>query len=242
MSIDIDKLFEGAYYDDEKNTASGTSEKSTKKENIEDNNTERDAGSTDAGGVHDLPPDFLEVCLSLVSDFCQKFNIEDMQKAAAVQWRACCSYLGMYAKNNNIYIDYEKSARQGGRVYDQEKLLQTVDIWQFLCGIYKKIPLMTDFIEFAGISHSYLINNNGHSKLSSASGCLYKKLLDIQQSGIASGIVDGRENPTGKIYFSKAVLGWNESGIMRQNSDDMIENNGALPDLSVLTLPNNEKQ
>ena len=242
MSIDIEKLFEGAYYDDEKNAASGTPKR---EENKTDNKTDIDNNNIDgstAGGAHDLPPDFLEVCLSLVSDFCQKFNIEDMQKAAAVQWRACCSYLGMYAKNNNIYIDKEKSAKQGGRVYDQEKLLQTVDIWQFLCGIYKKMPLMTDFIEFAGISHSYLINNNGHSKLSSAGGCLYKKLLDIQQSGIASGIVDGRENPTGKIYFSKAVLGWSENGIMRQNSDDMQENNGALPDLSLLSLPNNEKQ
>ena len=243
MSIDIEKLFEGAYYDDEKNAASGTSEKSTKREeNKADNTDTSDTDGSTAGGAHDLPPDFLEVCLSLVSDFCQKFNIEDMQKAAAVQWRACCSYLGMYAKNNNIYIDKEKSAKQGGRVYDQEKLLQTVDIWQFLCGIYKKMPLMTDFIEFAGISHSYLINNNGHSKLSSAGGCLYKKLLDIQQSGIASGIVDGRENPTGKIYFSKAVLGWSENGITRQNSDDIQENNGALPDLSLLSLPNNEKQ
>jgi hypothetical protein len=112
--IDIEKLFEGAYLDDEKNAASGTSEKSTKREENKTNNKTdiSDTNGSTAGGAHDLPPDFLEVCLSLVSDFCLKFNIEDMQKAAAVQWRACCSYLGMYAKNNNIYIDKEKSARR----------------------------------------------------------------------------------------------------------------------------------
>ncbi|MBO4541961.1 MAG: hypothetical protein J5725_02135, partial [Bacteroidales bacterium] len=54
--------------------------------------------------------------------------------------------------------------------------------------------------------------------------------------GVASGIVDGRENPTGKIYFSKAVLGWSENGIMRQNDTDAGAACDGLPDLSAFML------
>ena len=244
MSIDIDKLFEGANYDDEKNAASGTSEKSTKTENIEDNNTECDAGST-AGGAHDLPPDFINTLQSIIKQWCIDNDIETMQKAKQQQWSAVCMFIGQYIKQNKILADKEKTAARGGVIaYDAEKVNNLADLWVYLCNAYGKVALVNDFIYFSGVSRGWFYADNGHNSntLTSAGGGLVKKLSDIQAAAIGSGIVDGRENPTGKIYFSKAVLGWSENGIMRQNSDDMQENNGALPDLSLLSLPNNEKQ
>lgn len=239
MSIDLNKLFEGAYLDDEKNAASDAPKK---EENKTDNKTDiKDIDGSTAGGAHDLPPEFLQTLQSIIKEWLIDNNIESMEKAAALQWRACCLYIGQYIKNNNIVVDKKRTAREGGKIYSVSALLQLVDLWEYLCALYKKTPLASDFIAFAGVSHNYFYGGSG-GKLTTAGGVIWKKVQDIQQGGIASGIVDGRENPTGKIYFSKAVLGWSESGIMRQNSDDLTENNGALPDLSVLSLPYNKKQ
>lgn len=245
MSIDIEKLFEGAYYDDEKNTASGTPKREENKTDINDSNTASDEGSTDASGAHDLPPDFINTLQSIIKQWCIDNDIETMQKAASLQWGACCMFIGQYIKQNKILYDIERTAARGGVCcYDVVKVSSLVDIWAYLCKVYKKTPLVTDFIDFSGVGRGWFYSDNGHNSntLTSAGGGIAKKLADIQAAAIGSGIVDGRENPTGKIYFSKAVLGWSENGITRQNSDDMQENNGALPDLSLLSLPNNEKQ
>lgn len=243
MSIDIDKLFEGAYYDDEKKTASGTPKR---EENKTDNKTDIDNNNIDgstAGGDHDLPPDFISTLQGIIKQWCIDNDIETMQKAKQQQWSAVCMFIGQYIKNNRILADKEKTAARGGVIaYDIKKVDALLDLWVYLCNVYGKVALVNDFVYFAGVSKQWLYNNNGHCELTSAGGALVKKLSDIQAAAIGSGIVDGRENPTGKIYFSKAVLGWSESGIMRQNNDDLTENNGALPDLSVLSLPNNEKQ
>ena len=239
MSIDLEKLFEGAYLDDKKNAASYAPKREENKTDIDNNNID---GST-AGGEHDLPPDFISTLQSIIKQWCIDNDIETMQKAKQQQWSAVCMFIGQYIKNNKILADKEKTAARGGVItYDIEKVDALLDLWVYLCNAYGKVALVNDFIYFAGVSKQWLYNNNGHSELTSAGGALVKKLADIQAAAIGSGIVDGRENPTGKIYFSKAVLGWSENGIMRQNSDDMQENNGALPDLSVLSLPNNEKQ
>lgn len=181
-----------------------------------------------------LPADFLEIILSLIDDYSQKFKIDDMQKAAAIQWRSCCTYIGMWAKQNKFYVDKEKSARQGGKIYDVEKIAAAVDVWAFLCGNFKKVPLVADFIEFVGVSRSWFYDCNGHCDLTSAGGLILKKVNEIQTTGLASGIVDGRENPTGKIYFSKAVLGWSEDGRRRDDLQGQNENLQSFPDLAGL--------
>ena len=56
-----------------------------------------------------------------------------------------------------------------------------------------------------------------------------KKLQDMQQAGIASGIVNDRENPTGKIYFSKAVLGWSENNNAAPIQEEKNQSVAALP-------------
>lgn len=243
MSIDIEKLFKGAYLDDEKNAASGTPKR---EENKTDNKTDIDNNNIDgstAGGAHDLPPDFINTLQSIIKQWCIDNDIETMQKAKQQQWSAVCMFIGQYIKQNKILADKEKTAARGGVVaYDIKKVDALLDLWVYLCNAYGKVALVNDFIYFAGVSKQWIYGSNGHSQLTSADGLLVKKLADIQAAAIGSGIVDGKENPTGKIYFSKAVLGWSESGITRQNSDDMQENNGALPDLSLLSLPNNEKR
>lgn len=181
-----------------------------------------------------LPSDFLDTVQSIISDYCIKFEIENMQKAAALQWKAACQYVGMWAKNNRFYIDKQKTATQGGSVYDPVKIADAVPVWAFLCATYKKTPLVSDFIDFVGVSRSWFYDCNGHCDLTSAGGLILKKVNEIQSTGLASGIVDGRENPTGKIYFSKAVLGWSEDGRRRDDLQGQNENLQSFPDLAGL--------
>ena len=180
-----------------------------------------------------LPPQFFQTIENIIINWCNDNNIDDMSKAAALQWRACCLYIGQYIKSNNIIVDKERTAREGGRVYSVNALLELVDIWEYCCTKYRKIPLATDFIAFSGVSHNYFYGGSG-GKVTTAGGVIWKKVTDIQQGGIASGIVDGRENPTGKIYFSKAVLGWSEDGSRRQDLQNQNESINSFPDLAGL--------
>ena len=241
--MDIDNILSGA-------SASSDSPKNTtenKTENKADNNnynvvsaSPASAPASPASGV--LPSDILQTLQSIVNQFCIDNNIPDIRKAPALQWGAACMLIGQYIKNNGILYDAEKTrARGGSPVYDIEKVSNLIDIWVFMCQSYAKTPLVTDFIYFSGVSKGWFFGDNGHSNntLTSVRGGIAKKLSDIQAGALASGIVDGRENPTGKIYFSK-VLGWSETGGFGSRSDDLQADSGdGLPDLSDFLSGNN---
>lgn len=202
-------------------------------------------GASDADNINEkstgagsLPFDFITTLQNIIDKWCIDNAVSDLRKASALVWGAVCLYIGQYIKQNKILWNIDKSNASGGVcVYDAEKISDLVDIWAYLCKIYSKTPLVNDFKDFSGLSSGYFYNANGHSKLTSARGDFRKKVFEIQQGAIASGIVDGRENPTGKIYFSKAVLGWSENGITRADAMQENEKNAGLPDLAALMLP-----
>ena len=183
--------------------------------------------SGDASGV--LPFDFLETLENIILQWCTDNEIENMRKASALQWGAVCMFIGQYIKNNNILLNKTRTAAQGSRVYDIEKILNLSDLWIYLCQKYGKIPLVNDFIYFAGISKKYFYGDNGHSVLTSAGGTLVKKLNDIQQTALASALTDSKENPTGRIYLTKALHGWSDSGGGQIMQEKPTQNNNALP-------------
>lgn len=189
---------------------------------------------------HELPPGFIETLQSIIKQFCIDNDIESMKKAPSLQWGACCMLCGQYIKKNKILWDKDKTAARGGVcAYDIEKISQLLDIFSYLCKLYAKTALVTDFIDFSGVSRGWFFGTNGHNSetLTSAGGDIRKKLYDIQAAAVASGIVDGRENPTGKIYFSKAVLGWSETGSIHPQTDQADTKTARLPDFNNLGLP-----
>lgn len=200
------------------------------------------SGGGDAGGVMSgdasggLPFDFLQTIQSIIENFCINFNIENMCKGSQSQWSSACMLCGQYIKENNINIDKARSAEKGQKVFDIAIMDSLVDLWAYLCGAYKKTPLISDFLRFSAVSESWLYNYSGH-KLTSDGGAIYKKVLKIQDFGVVSDLADGRKNPTGLIFFSKSKLGWNENGGGGISADDYAEKVNALPDLSILELP-----
>ena len=139
-------------------------------------------------------------------------NIEDLSKCASLQWRAACIYVGWWIKDKGILLDREAMTRSvgGSRVYDGEKVAALLDIFQALSTIYRHIPLHTDFIAFSGISREWFFDYNG-AGVTSSNTQIIKKAIEIENGAISSGVTDSRENPTGRIFYAKARLGWREA-------------------------------
>lgn len=192
---------------------------------IKENNTVKDNAPTG----DDLPPGLIDTIRSIIDNVAMSFESGTMEKAAQGQWSAACMVVGQYVKENKILLDIEKARKAGGRPYVPERVNSLIDIFAVLCGYYKKTPFIFDFIRFSGVSESYLLGKNGHSALTSTGMDLYKKLQQIQECGVVSDLADGRKNPTGLIYVSKARFGWSETPAAVPVSDDRGGGLDALP-------------
>ena len=192
---------------------------------IQENNT----GINNARGADELPPGLIDTLRSIIDNVALSFESGTMEKAAQGQWSAACMVVGQYIKENKILMDAEKARKAGGRPYVPERVNSLIDIFAVLCGYYKKTPFIFDFIRFSGVSESYLLGKNGHSVLTSSGMDLYKKLQTIQECGVVSDLADGRKNPTGLIYVSKARFGWSENNNAAPIQEEKTQNVAALP-------------
>lgn len=180
-----------------------------------------------------LPADFTQTCKSIIDNFAENEIKTDMIKAAQSQWSAACMLIGQYVKQNQLNIDKEKTAKRNCKTINAAAVAEMVDIWVFLCSFYHKTPLVFDFMRFADVSESWLYDKAGHG-LTSSGGAIHKKILQLQDYGIAADLSDGKKNPTGLIFLSKAKMGWNENGITRSGADGINENIQSFPDLAGL--------
>lgn len=185
----------------------------------------------------DLPPDYIDIVLSLIDDYCSRFNIPDMQKASAHQWRGACMWVGMQSKGMGLYNDIERTARHGTAVYSTNKLLQALEVWAFLCSSASKVPLISDFISFVHVDSDYFYNCNGVRNLTSSDGRLRKRMQEIQEGGLSSGFTDKNGNTVGLIFLSKARFGWRDDGVIINNSSITDGKIDALPVFDADSLP-----
>lgn len=167
---------------------------------------------------------------SIIADFARDLGYDEPGKMAGSQWRSACLLIGSYITKYRLLEDMTRNnAGRGGKCFDIDKISLCIDLFEFSCGKVRKAPLITDFCAFSGVSSSYLYNVNGRCLVTSRGIDIRKKLQDMQQAGIASGIVNDRENPTGKIYFSKAILGWSENNNAAPIQEEKSQSVAALP-------------
>lgn len=159
--------------------------------------------------VPGLPDGFGDVVEGWLSDWSIKYKI-DLVKASGQQWRSACIYVGSNIQRSGVLIDRDKMKRGGSKYYSPEAALALLYLWEYITGLYRHIPLVSDFIAFTGASREWFYDTKGKG-LSSSRVDLLKKARAIEEAGISAGIIDGRENPTGRIYYSKARLGWQET-------------------------------
>lgn len=181
----------------------------------------------------ELPETLADDIKSLLKAWAIDNDFDDLSKLANIQWRSACLFVGQWIKQNKILEDIERGRREGGRYYDGEKVAALVPIWEYITGLYKHIPLHVDFIAFSGVSRQWFYDYDGQG-LTSTSVQIIKKVMEIENAAISVGVTDSRENPTGRIFYAKARLGWRENDSIQQIDDNNGSNKNALP---VFDLP-----
>lgn len=156
-----------------------------------------------------LPSSIMDDVKSWLLDFSTEYNI-DLEKCANLQWRAACQYVGRKIQASGILLDMEKLRQRGGsKYYKPEAVAALLPVWEWFTGIYKHLPLACDFIAFSGISREWFYDTRGI--LTSSRVDIAKKAREIEEAALSVAITDHRENPTGRIYYTKARLGWQET-------------------------------
>ena len=118
-------------------------------------------------------------------------------------------FVGRYLQASGIFLDKEKLKRGGSKYYKAETIAAMLPIWEYLTGLYKHIPLACDFISFVGVSTEWFYDTG--NRLSSSRVEIAKKARAIEERALSAAITDHKENPTGRIYYTKARLGWQET-------------------------------
>jgi len=177
--------------------------------------------------VPSLPASLPDDVENWLSDFSQRYDI-DLVKASGQQWRSACIYIGQHIQKSGVLLDHERLRREGGsKIYNPEAVAALLGLWEYVTGIYKHVPLASDFIAFSGVSREWFYDSKG--ELTSSRIDIAQKARAIEESGLSAGLVDGRENPTGRIYYSKARLGWRESVEIVHTSNNKAAAAPALP-------------
>ena len=177
----------------------------------------------------ELPEGTAENIEIWLDEFSQKYDI-DLLKCSGMQWRSACIFIGQHIKKSGMLIDRAKQKRQGGIPYKPERIEKILYIWEYITGLYKHVPLACDFVSFSGISNEYY--HDTEKRLSSSQVDLWKKAREIEERALSSAICDSKENPTGRIYYTKARLGWRESVEVIHTTAASV---GTLDDIPKLT-------
>ena len=156
-----------------------------------------------------LPAALPSIVEDWLQEYAQKYNI-DLQKCAGLQWRGACLYVGQHFKSSDILLDKERTLSRNNKTYNPYKIAALIPLYEALTVSYKHITLACDFIAFSGVSREWFYNSQDRG-LTSAVVDLRQKLKAIEESALSAGLVDSHENPTGRIFYSKARLGWRES-------------------------------
>lgn len=180
----------------------------------------------------ELPAGIIDMIDEWMLEHALRYGI-DIQKASGLQWRALCLCVGQHIKANKILVDREKQKTIGGTPYKPERVEKLLGLWEVYTSTYKHVPLAADFIAFSGVSQEWFYDTE--KRLSSSQVEIAKKMRAIEERALSSAICDSRENPTGRIYYTKARLGWRESVEIVHTSATSV---GTLDDIPKLTDSN----
>lgn len=181
---------------------------------------------------NDLPPGIEYDIKEWFTDLATQYNIE-LDKCSNIQWRGVCLMIGDRIKAAGFLIDREKQKVRGGKPYKPERVAALVPIWERFTALYKHIPMAVDFIAFSGVSTEWFYDTQNRG-LSSARVELTKRVKNIEESALSVALTDHRENPTGRIYYTKARLGWQETSTVVHVSSAPAPVIDSVPDLARL--------
>lgn len=157
--------------------------------------------------LDELPEGFADTVRQWLEDWAA-FEKIDLTRLHAQQWRALCMYIGQKVKYSKVIVD--TSIKRAGRTYSGKKLEALLSLWAYFCGMYKQVPLVSDFVSFSGVSSSYFYDYEGRG-LSSSSVSILKKARRIEETGLGSSVAGGGAGTVGGIFLLKARHGYSET-------------------------------
>ena len=181
----------------------------------------------------ELPPGFGDRCCEWVEAFCDKHGI-DSNHIKSQQWRSACMYVGENIKHTGVYRDRERERHEGGVIYSGPKLEKLLALWAYLCGSYNQVPLVSDFINFSGVSRGFFYDYDGRG-LSSTSVQLVQKARKIEEAGLGSAVVSGGGAAVGSMFLLKARHNYSETVTIQHTSSTTALGVSDLPLLQDLS-------
>ena len=157
----------------------------------------------------ELPPSFGDTVEGWFESFANKYNF-DIYKLHPQQWRAACMYVGENIKASGVIRDRQKEKHNGGKVYSPHKLEELLKLWAYFCGLYRQVPLASDYINFSGVHRNFFYDYDGQG-LSSTAVHLVQKAKQIEEQGLGSSVAGGGAGTVGGIFLLKARHGYSET-------------------------------
>ena len=181
-----------------------------------------------------LPAGLVDDLKQCITDFGLQNNI-DVMRMTSQQWRACCMYIGQYIKQRGILRDRDREKHHGGIIYNPQRLESLLNVWAFLCGVYKMIPLVPDFVSFSGVSRQYFYDFDGQG-LTSSSVQIAKKARAIEEAGFLAGVSGGGASAVGSMFALKTRHNYSETVTVQHTSTAAALGLSELPKLTENTL------
>lgn len=166
-------------------------------------------------------------------------NIEDMRTIPQSVWNACLMYIQRHVFNskdclkqsNNIYNN-NSIMDSNYNMYNYDLLLNVLDYYIYICGLYNKEVSAIGFSKLTGITNEIIsMWGSDNNKLSTKSFEVYKKLSEAREESLSNKLADGKQNPVGVLAILNRHYQWNMPGVTRENKAQVLTA-AELPKLS----------
>lgn len=190
-------------------------------------------------------PDNIEFLIeSAVDDFmqykCKEPKKDSMTQCTEDTWAACCSFIGREVfKKHKLLHDKERERKEGGIIYDIERVSAGQDLYKQYCAMYNKMYSIMGCADFLGVSDDYIYGCTGGQRSNPSRRVFREKSLKDREESLRRGVVGGRKGST----LGYTVLLNHDNGYSTQKVEhvttEKTETAAALPvfDDDVAALP-----
>lgn len=186
-----------------------------------------------------------------ISDFCDKYEIDDMAKEPQSRWNAALMYVRKNAFPTGMpkYKTPHPTAsntvpglnRSNCNMYDYDVLNEICDYYIYKCLLYNKEVSIVGFSNLTGIYtntiNEWNIENNYNNsidysnKLSTSRNSIYQKLVNFNEESLSNLLISGTRQPVGIIAALNRRHGWSSPYSPDANKRAAAMENAPLPKL-----------